>query len=317
MQKNDSMSLSIIIPTHNNSSGVISLLESIDKIPPKYDYEIIVVSNYFEEDIKNCLSCFKNTKYLYVGDLGVNKARNYGLNNSQFQFVYFFDDDCTIDDPNFFEILNDKLQYRIPPLSFLGGTYKNYPTSDSVSSAYIEMQNYWLKSGKVDNKNRSAFLLGGNCGGAKSVFVELVFDNEIIYGGSETELFLRAYYGGIKIFMFEDLAVTHRTKLKFSQLIKKARKQARGRFYIENKGLKFEPIYSNVETKDDAINGHKFIKKVYNLFFQIEYMLAAQNSLKLVFNKFIKRIFEKINNYWKNYFLRASNLLEIVLRSKK
>lgn len=317
MPKNNTLSLSIIIPTHNNSAGVGSLIESINRFPPKYVYEIIVVSNYFDKDLKKDISCFNYTKYLYVGALGVNKARNLGLNNSNFPYVYFFDDDCTIDDQNFFEILVDKIQNRVLPVSILGGVYRNYPTASPISSAYIELQNQWLRSGKVNSKNGSAFLLGGNCGGTKSVFLELVFDDTIIYGGSETELFLRAYFQGVNIYMFDDLVVTHRTKLNLIQLINKARKQARGRLYFEGKGFVFEPIFATVETKDKEINRHVIIKKIYNMFFQIEYSLVSHNSIKTIFNKYLKSISSKINNYWKNYFLRASNLLEIVLRIKK
>lgn len=229
---------SFIIVTHQNSSALKRILQSCHCQDYK-KFEIIVVSNFYEESSARLANAY-SAKYTFSNGVGVNRARNLGLDTAETSFVYFLDDDCCLPDNQFGSRLAEKL---LNSSQFIGGPYKSTQEMSAASRAYIETQNQWLQSGRLDGTQQYAFLLGGNCGGPTALFRKFRFDDEIVYGGSETEMFLRAAQAGINCICYSDLCVVHHCEVEFWDITVKAFKQARGKAEISKRRLYFEPAY--------------------------------------------------------------------------
>ena len=101
--------LSLIIPVYNSQDTIVDTLNSIVDNLSKYFnenlVEIIIVNDgskdNTEELVKDFIrnNSFFSFKYLYQENQGISVARNFGLNSSNGEYIWFFDgDDILIDD---------------------------------------------------------------------------------------------------------------------------------------------------------------------------------------------------------------------------
>jgi glycosyltransferase involved in cell wall biosynthesis len=302
--------ISIIIPTLNNVTGVELLLDSIKKCAFDFPYEIIVVSNFHNSELQSRLKLYSHVQYGFSGQLGVNKARNLGIQKAKYSFLYFFDDDCVVQDLQFFKKLGQKVAHLNEDLFCVGGGYTLPARSTYLQKAYQQVQMNWLKSGRLNSRNGNAFLLGGNCGGCKEIFDDVQFDESIIYGGSETDFFLRAYQKGYKIFYFSDLLVEHVCEMKISTFIKKCKSQAIGHINMKKKGLSFQPLFF----QPDLING--FWEKWYILLFGFFKSWYSKKSVLSLLAHLSLKFYFKIKVVWQSFFSRIAQLIELSSNKK-
>lgn len=96
------MDLSIIIPTFARRRQVLRLLGSIRRQWAPPEFEAIVVSNLEDLGLKRDLAGYDaRFRLLSSGKIGVNRARNFGVEAARGDILLFLDDDCFIDDPFF------------------------------------------------------------------------------------------------------------------------------------------------------------------------------------------------------------------------
>jgi len=76
-------------------------------------------------------------------ELGVNRARNLGLQAASGKIVLFVDEDCYLEDPLFLA-KHWQLHAENPHLSGLGGTYALPPQATLLDKAYHLRQAKWL-----------------------------------------------------------------------------------------------------------------------------------------------------------------------------
>lgn len=91
--------LSIIIPTIGRKSEVFDLLKSLVKAVEKISYEVIIIDQNPSGFLEDCVIEFKellNIKHYKVDFKGLSKAKNFGVNIAQGNFLSFPDDDCKI-----------------------------------------------------------------------------------------------------------------------------------------------------------------------------------------------------------------------------
>ena len=87
------MKISLIIPTHNRSNQLKVVLNSIQSLDDKVDYEIIVVDNNSTDDTKLISESFQNIKYVFEKNTAFSKARQTGAENALGEiFLYLYDD---------------------------------------------------------------------------------------------------------------------------------------------------------------------------------------------------------------------------------
>lgn len=221
--------LSIIIPTHQRSDDLFRLLNSInDQDFEGNRFEVIVVSNLKDPELGKQIRTRKDlryrVRYFEVGKLGVNLARNLGIENSQGSLVYFLDDDCVLDDPKTFSNVV-RLHDQWKGVVGIGGRYHIDRGAAHVDQVYQWIQDLWLQSG-IRTAPETIYLIGGNASYKKEALgEELRFDERIVYGGSETELNLRLIQKGFRLRFSCDLKVLHCPKTTLIGLLRKGFKQ--------------------------------------------------------------------------------------------
>lgn len=167
--------------------------------------------------------------------------RNYGAQISKGGWLFFIDEDCTVDPK---KIENTIHQY--PEYDVIGGVYFSDDEKNYFSKVYNEIQRKWLLKGivgKVEILPYTRHLFGGAFAIKKSVFEELGgFSEEIGWGAEETELLNRLSLLNKKIGISYLLRVRHENTLDFFGFLKRAWKQNFNlTYYIQTKG-KEEPL---------------------------------------------------------------------------
>ncbi len=250
--------MSVVIPHHRDEESLLTLLLSLRSQETSFQYEVIVISNPPSKKAQKVVSDFSNTRNIQCKMTGANLARNIGIINSSAPLILFLDSDCETANAKFLQQHRD-LHHKHSAACCIGGTYKiNGLRIPDIAYNYSQMK--WLSEG-AQIKNRCRFLIGGNFSCKRHLLDGLLFDENIIYGGSETEFFLRLNGGGNKIFLlFPELAVFHNTKLNAVDFIQKFYRQGAGTFYIEEKlnaVLRTDirpPLAFDQSKKNDAIN---------------------------------------------------------------
>lgn len=310
--------LSLIIPTYQNASGLRFVLQSIQQIPCPVDYEILVVANLEDLEVKTLVSEFSQARYLSTGLVGVNHARNLGLQQARFEFSYFFDDDCVLVDSDFFSCLLTEFQTMAQTKSFVGGPYLLKPNSGVCDQAYFQIQQQWLQLGLLDATGRCAFLLGGNFGGRTLEMRKHLFDPMIVFGGSETEFFLRLYRIGFVCRYSTKLRVLHQTSLTAKKLMIKAYKQGRGAAYLRRHSLDFQSNYLQPQMQLERNPSVRLWKNIYGIVFHMSYLwhLPSPAQLHWLRTKILNYL-QKPELLRRNIMSRFVALIGLHLNSKK
>jgi len=225
--------ISVVIPSSGSSRMLEKLCESIAQQNLKEDLEVLIVSNPPDATVEHSLKKF-GAQFKYFGNTerGANKARNRGIRESQGRIIFFFDDDCELPNPDF---LQDGISYfnLHPRVCGLGGPYRPKSSlSEGPAQAYYFIQNRWLFEG-LHSGGGHRYLIGGNMALRRSAFEEFgVFDEALVFGGTETEFFRRLQNSALHFlphrFVFHDYHVSN------SSLMRKAFLQGIGRSYSES-----------------------------------------------------------------------------------
>jgi glycosyltransferase involved in cell wall biosynthesis len=265
--------------------------------------EVIVVSNLPDEKLKQSLQQFHSEMfpihYCFTGAVGVNQARNLGIKNSVSDLVLFLDDDVILDNSRYIQTMFSHATAH-PEAAAIGGRYQLPKKVSNSDKAYFNISDSWLTQGKHED-NSATHLVGGNTLYNKKVLRHhLRFNENITFGGAETELNLKIYQANLPIFLFDDIGITHITNLSPKKLLRKGLLQGMGRAYHE---LVVHPdIWKRNEIavipNRKAPTGNVFQKKFqtllinfYNLFFRIGYRYGKiSNFDKLRFFLLIKCI---------------------------
>jgi len=214
------ISLSIIIPIHITKEKLY-LYKRLEKNlnffsnqKTLFHFEIIVSdssNNFYKENIKKLSSKFKNCKYIYYtlenNIYSAAKARNYGVLNSSFNMILFYDVDLMINDifiKNLFDDLNqikqEKKKFFIYPCLYLTENYTKL-IENKTDINFNEIKKSYLK-GYNDKVlylavNTSTILVN------KEYFIKIGMYNESFkgHGYEDFELIHRLYinYTNFKI----------------------------------------------------------------------------------------------------------------------
>ncbi len=221
-------SLSIVIPTHRRVPQLLRLLKSIESQVGIQDLQLLVVSNFADDQLQKSLRDFRTTiapQLLVANRAGVNASRNLGWNHAKGSVLLFLDDDCELHTTDFLQRVQQAHQ-EFPELQVIGGSYASEPESSFEDRAYNLLSNVWCESHQYVLEQNWA-LLGGNMSFKASVReLGLQFNEDILYGGSETELHVRMFERGICMQYFPHLTVLHRPRVTTQKIFEKALKQA-------------------------------------------------------------------------------------------
>jgi len=236
--------------------------------------EVFVISNFQDSLLEKVIVDFQGRwngtlQLKSVGRLGVNSARNLGLELCSSPLVLLLDDDCILPGPGYLQNVID-LHRKNPRAIAAGGAYFSNARAGRVSRHYNQICNQWV-SAQFQGVSPAQRLLGG----CTSYNIDLMrahgfrFCDEIIYGGSETELHERMVESGHILLFDPGHSVIHDCQVSFLGLIRKAAMQGRtkGRLVGERKA-------SVKASHEDA----SFCKFIYRCAFKAGQRLGRTNS---------------------------------------
>ncbi len=166
--------------------------------------------------------------------VGVNCARNQGLRKSNSDFVFFLDSDCELADEHYLQKMYEMILSR-PLATGVGGGYAIPSNSNLPSQAYQYIQMTWLREQIQNQDMQASALIGGNMLLRKSKLAGFEFDESIVFGGTERELFTRLQKTNAIFYLDLNLNVIHNSSLNEKQLLAKAKAQSEGEKYIRSK----------------------------------------------------------------------------------
>lgn len=232
------MKLSIIIPTHNRSSDLDKILVSISNQNLNQDFEVIVVANLedpaTEKVIERHEATIKNLVFDVSGVLGVNTARNIGLERCRGEIVLFLDDDVRLHQTDYLSRLVER-HAMYPEVCGIGGRYQLCNPATGIELAYHLTCDLWLSQSRLFGQE-TLNLVGGNASYKRDqIQGKFVFEEEIRFGGAETQFNARLFQAGLKLLLFDDLTIIHDVHLGLRGFLYRAFRQgaARKRILLE------------------------------------------------------------------------------------
>jgi glycosyltransferase involved in cell wall biosynthesis len=235
--------ISLIIPSTGQISHLGRLLQSIaqqDYPTENFEALFLVNGDLTEVDkvkIEQLLGSVPvRSRIFFDTQRGVNRARNNGIRMSQGSLLLFLDDDCVLTKKNF---LREHIEYHAKnkQIFAFGGGYALPTESTFFDAVYNYIQMEWYFSGITDGvERRTQYLLGGNFSVKKKLLLEhqLLFDEMLVYGGTEYEFFLRANQSQL-ISQAIELELLHNAQVGFLSLTRKLYKQGQGKAYVDQK----------------------------------------------------------------------------------
>lgn len=264
------MKLSIIIPSHMRTQSCFNLIESLLRQTFTAPFEILVVANPANLELRQFIQSMapdqnRVVRYFESSILGVNAARNLGLKQAHGDLALFLDDDCEVTDPLYLENLTRRFAEH-PDATGIGGPYVQDSNSRSHpwDKAYAAIADHWLKGSRLVGA-RTTQLIGGNACYRKSVLLGgFLFNENLRFGGTESELNHRLIESGHKLLFFSDLAVVHHLEIGIFAFFRKAFLQGRG--FEFRKKISPIPTVSMALQPDIPVTG--FFSRIYYYLFQ-------------------------------------------------
>ncbi|MCM2280476.1 MAG: glycosyltransferase family 2 protein [Bdellovibrionaceae bacterium] len=231
------LQLSLVIPTRRGASQLGDLLVSILRQQSPPSFEVLVVANVFDARVEQMvLGLGSRFRYFSTGKIGVNHARNIGLNEARGQVTLFLEDDAFLEEPLVLKRHYD-LHQKTPTAIAIGGRYTLKRRATAVEQAYHWVIDHRLSSSKIDGE-RTTDLCGGNTSFKTAALrAAFSFNEEIVFGGADTDLNTRLHLAGHELILSERLGVEHRLQMNTWTLLQKAFAQGRAAFVREREGL--------------------------------------------------------------------------------
>ncbi|MGB3190501.1 MAG: glycosyltransferase [Limnoraphis sp.] len=235
MNQFDEDFVSVIIPVYNDTKRLKQCLQALEKqtYPPN-KYEVIVVDNASEENVKDVVSQFVQARLTFENCPGSYVARNRGISVAQGEILAFTDADC-IPKENWIETGCKHLLSLQKPGIVAGNIeiFFQTPSNPTPVELYDSITN--LQQKKI--AEQAHFAATANLFTFKKLFNEVGLFNQQLKSGGDSEWGKRAYSLGYPIQYAEDCCVAHPARSSFAQLYKKSIR-IKGGFYELEKSSK-------------------------------------------------------------------------------
>ena len=268
--------VSIIVPVYNSHNYLKKCLKALDnQTYPKGLYEVIVVDNGSEEDIKSVVNQFAQTKYAYESQPGSYVARNKGISDATGEIIAFTDADC-IPAPDWLEKGTIKF-LQTENCGLVGGNIELFflDSSSLTSVEVYESIEYGFNQEKLINEEH--FCQSANLFTSKKIISRVgLFDSSLKSGG-DREWGIRVFEKGYQQVYAEDALVKHPARYSWNQLYKRVTRINGGKHDLHKRQLSFKQYIYGV------YKGFIFI--IYTAFSEL-----IQNLERPIFKNIKKKI---------------------------
>jgi GT2 family glycosyltransferase len=244
-----SVAISVVIPTLGTCPHLRGLLERLQRqtlgtVPvASSTIEVLVIANLPKQELRSMVSSMDRSSqvkfdYLETGKIGVNLARNKGLERAKGDVILFLDDDAILDDlegaGEHFLHRHIQKHFENPEAAAIGGPYRLVDRHSQWDEAYHFVATDWLLQ-HVRDGHRTTQLLGGNLSVKRRIAEKgFRFDEAIPYGGAETGFCQRLFLAGHPLLYFPELGIGHAPDLSKRAFCKKA--------YLQGAGAKWRDL---------------------------------------------------------------------------
>ena len=221
--------VSVIIPVYNDSERLKLCLEALEnQTYSKELYEVIVVDNASEEDLKSVISQFSQAKYAYEKEPGSYVARNQGILIAKGDILAFTDADC-IPDSDWIEKGVANL-LTTPDCGLAGGKIELFFKNPDKPTAVELFERIELNFSQKAKLEKYQFAMTANLFTFKSVIDKIGNFDSSLKSGGDRQWGQRVFAAGYKQVYAEDARVAHPARHTFPELHKRLTRLVGGGF---------------------------------------------------------------------------------------
>ncbi len=211
------MLLSIIIPVYNRPEEVRELLKSLSA-QNFFDYETIVVEDgsnlRSEEIVQSFHSLIPNLHYYYIENGGPSKARNYGSQHAQGDYLLILDSDVILPE-GYLKSIEEHI--HLTTADAFGGPDAASPSFSPVQKAISYAMTSLLTTGGIRGGRADGMEQFKprtfNMGCRRTIFNQLGGFDESLRYGEDIDFSLRLIAGGFKVCLFKESYVFHKRRI--------------------------------------------------------------------------------------------------------
>ncbi len=223
--------VSVIIPVYNDFERLKHCLQALDhQTYPRSCYEIIVVDNNSDDDLKSLISQFQNAVYESELTVGSYAARNKGISVAKGTILGFTDSDC-IPSVDWIEkgisSLSNECQYVAGQISIFFKDPKRPTIPELYDSLNCLNQQHYMESGHYGaTANLFAY---------RELFDRVGLFSAGLKSGGDKEWGQRVFAAGHKQAYAKDVLVLHPARYSAKDICKKTARVTKGHCRIENR----------------------------------------------------------------------------------
>jgi glycosyltransferase involved in cell wall biosynthesis len=252
--------VSVIIPVFNDSERLKICLDAlINQTYPHEQYEVIVVDNASEEDIKSVVANFQQIKFTYESQPGSYVARNQGISIAKGEILAFTDSDC-IPSADWIERGVENL-LSTPNCGLVAGRIDFFfqnPQNPTPVELYESIE---LSFNQELNVQNTHFGVTANLFTFKHVIDNVGSFNKNLKSSGDREWGERVFAAGYKQIYADNVCIKHPARYSFAQLRKRVT-----RFVGGQHDVKMSKNPSSFEIAKDLID---IFKPPFRSFYRI------------------------------------------------
>ncbi|MCT7990848.1 glycosyltransferase [Laspinema olomoucense] len=272
----DTPFVSVIIPVFNDLERLVPCLQSLEnQTYSKKSYEVIVIDNGSDEEIKSVDLQFGQVVFTEEKEPGSYAARNKGISLAQGEIFAFTDSDC-IPHPDWIEKGVDNL-LRVNNCGLVGGKIHIF-FKDTKNPTAVELYDSVMAFPQKNYIEGDKFAVSANLFTFRAVFEKVgLFDTKVKSGG-DYNWGRRVFAAGYQLIYAPDVCVDHPARSSFKDLYKKIVRVIGGQYDLSQNS----PIYPS----------NKFLKLLFrDLIPPLKFSLSILSSQEVKeFDKKIKII---------------------------
>jgi glycosyltransferase involved in cell wall biosynthesis len=211
--------VSVIIPVYNDLKRLKICLQALhQQTYPLDKYEIIVIDNGSDYEIKPLIADYSQVKTVRENRPGSYTARNYGLSVAQGEIIAFTDADC-IPQNNWLEA-GVKNFLAHPNCGVLGGKIKIFAKNSYQPNAVELYESIYALSQKY-HVEVGGFAATANLFTSKEVIAKVGNFDEKLKSGGDKDWCYKVTKSGYKIIYSEATCIAHPARHSFQQLYRR------------------------------------------------------------------------------------------------